>query len=822
MFSFGACPAGYRRDCIHRTCLARHIDDDPKVSYTDAIQNMLQNSARYSAKQQKRQKQRKSYGTRSTNRKRSSPGKGVGRQFPRMADIDEKGEEWEDGDNIPKTRTQKLNGCFGKSSDYVATGLDNLRNTCYMNSVLQCLAGTEQIMEIIGDSTVIAPEGSIYNELKLLLTAITSGEYERITPLKFKKKVDEHLGLFADYRQHDAHDFMCSLLEQLDKEVNLTNGFLNIITGATEVKRRCTNCNKGGPPMEDPFTSLHIEFKDNNMGELNVEEAIEDLQKTEKFACPCLDCGGNESEKQTSLTTLPEILTLQIKRFVLNEENLKLTKNHTDVAYPREMKLGDREYELYASINHSGELMGGHYVTFSKQNVTDKWFCYNDNKTREVKITAKEKSSEVYILFYRMIKQNDVGRDVTEDIDKDQVETIHNGQVDGSPEPLSEESLLTEMNLEENIPCELDESKKAEENSSTEETKAEENTPTEETATTTSNTRDGITIQTGTENIEVDCQEEIRILVEDTIMEDTTRIGEADHRADSATERDKDLYIQEMKKAIVEKKDSEMKTRIEEIKKAEKAAIELVKKEEENKYNALKKRFQALEIKLKKKEEELDAQKNLAKLRQTKFLEDIESLTQEYAEKSTELKSSIIEKEQKIMSMEKQINAKKDIDGVPTDRNTNKNTKRSDKIEDSELLDSHDEQEDEMKKNAPDINNRNRNERNLEKRKCYNCNNKGHIAADCPNKNISKWCTYCSKKNHNTDECWSAKRNDRNLEDTKESEETEEVTCGICKKKGHCTKEHIYSQQNRRDQQRTAGRENWGGGLGIKCTPWLL
>ena len=163
------------------------------------------------------------------------------------------------------------------------------------------------------------------------------------------------------------------------------------------------------------------------------------------------------------------------------------------------------------------------------------------------------------------------------------------------------------------------------------------------------------------------------------------------------------------------------------------------------------------------------------------------------------------------MSLEKQIDTKKDSDDVSTDKNkdenTNKNTKKSNKMEDKELLDSHDEQVDEMKKKAPAVPG-NRNEKNLEKRKCYNCNNKGHIAVDCPNKNISKWCTYCSKKNHNTDECWSAKRNDRNIEDTKESEETEEVTCGICKKKGHCTKEHRYSQQNRRDQQRTAGREN--------------
>ena len=57
--------------------------------------------------------------------------------------------------------------------------------------------------------------------MKLLITAITSGVYERIIPLKFKRKIDEHLGEYRGYGQHDAHDFMCHILEQIDKEVNI-------------------------------------------------------------------------------------------------------------------------------------------------------------------------------------------------------------------------------------------------------------------------------------------------------------------------------------------------------------------------------------------------------------------------------------------------------------------------------------------------------------------------------------------------------------------------------------------------------------------------
>ena len=127
-----------------------------------------------------------------------------------------------------------------------------------------------------------------------------------------------------------------------------------MIEGTTEVNRQCTKCQKGGPPTEDPFTSLHIEFKEENISELNVEEAIRKLQCTEKFECECYECGGEESVKETKLKKLPEVLTLQIKRFVCVPGKKWLMKNDTIVDYPREMKLGESSYELYNLLCNPG------------------------------------------------------------------------------------------------------------------------------------------------------------------------------------------------------------------------------------------------------------------------------------------------------------------------------------------------------------------------------------------------------------------------------------------------------------------------------------
>ena len=93
-------------------------------------------------------------------------------------------------------------------------------------------------------------------------------------------------------------------------------------------------------------------------------------------------------------------------------------------------------------------------------------------------------------------------------------------------------------------------------------------------------------------------QKDDKILVEDTLVIEETTITECGGNLDKHLDPDpireepnKDLYIQEIKKAIEEKKDAEMNSKLEEMKKAETAAIEMIRKEEENKYNTLKKKF---------------------------------------------------------------------------------------------------------------------------------------------------------------------------------------------------------------------------------------
>ena len=246
-----------------------------------------------------------------------------------------------------------------------------------------------------------------------------------------------------------------------------------------------------------------------------------------------------------------------------------------------------------------------------------------------------------------------------------------------------------------------------------------------------------------------------------------------------------------------------MKTKIEEMKKAERAAIELLRKEEENKYNALKKKFQTLEGKMKKKEEELEALKNLAKLKQTNFVENLQTLTEKYAEKFTEMKGSLIEKEQEISKLKERVMLKKNTDtSAKETHGKNENLSQSGSKTADSKAENDDQSGDNNKKNGYEKLGGNENDPVIpkagkEKRKCFQCNTRGHLAKDCPNIDNSKWCTFCSKNSHNIEDCWSKKDSHivRDAAGKDCSDKDDSKRCTFCSKNDHNT-EDCWSKKN--------------------------
>lgn len=110
-----------------------------------------------------------------------------------------------------------------------AVGLSNLGNTCFMNSMLQCLSNTEILSRYflnrrhegeINADNVLGTRGRLAQVYAKLLEDMWSGEYITVVPTEFKRVIGQFAPQFAGYQQHDSQELMNFLLDGLHEDLN--------------------------------------------------------------------------------------------------------------------------------------------------------------------------------------------------------------------------------------------------------------------------------------------------------------------------------------------------------------------------------------------------------------------------------------------------------------------------------------------------------------------------------------------------------------------------------------------------------------------------
>jgi len=115
---------------------------------------------------------------------------------------------------------------------YTATaGLQNLGNTCYMNSALQVLANLKPFHEYFVLEKMhlrqtnlrnpLAFQGDVVNAFALLVEQMWSYERDQIVPRFFKVVVGKACEQFCQFDQQDAQEFLAFCLDSLHEELNL-------------------------------------------------------------------------------------------------------------------------------------------------------------------------------------------------------------------------------------------------------------------------------------------------------------------------------------------------------------------------------------------------------------------------------------------------------------------------------------------------------------------------------------------------------------------------------------------------------------------------
>ncbi|EAY23747.1 Clan CA, family C19, ubiquitin hydrolase-like cysteine peptidase [Trichomonas vaginalis G3] len=109
------------------------------------------------------------------------------------------------------------------------TGLNNMGNTCFMNSTLQCLMHIELLANYfantpwqkeISTTNPLGTKGELSIAFSKLLEISQRGSHSSYTPSEVRKAIIKHAPNFDGYSQQDAHEVLLFILDGIHEDLN--------------------------------------------------------------------------------------------------------------------------------------------------------------------------------------------------------------------------------------------------------------------------------------------------------------------------------------------------------------------------------------------------------------------------------------------------------------------------------------------------------------------------------------------------------------------------------------------------------------------------
>ncbi|XP_055635108.1 ubiquitin carboxyl-terminal hydrolase 8 isoform X2 [Toxorhynchites rutilus septentrionalis] len=338
------------------------------------------------------------------------------------------------------------------------TGLKNLGNTCYMNSILQCLSNTFFLRDFFVDGSFKQylnrnnkTQGKIAEEVAAVIKALWTGQYKCIASKNLRYVVGQYERQFGGIEQQDSHEFLTILMDWLHSdlqtvtmklETSLENRpasekawieylkgkesyIARLFYGQIKSTVKCVRCGKESATYES-FSNLSLELRpDSNRCDLS--ECLDMYFNGEHirgWSCP--QCRSNQDAiKKLDISRLPSILVIHFKRFYADPDSMTTVykKKQNYVKFPlseldmsthiapselnRNQRLRSHRYHLYGVSNHYGSMESGHYTAFCRNSEFQKWYKFDDHTVSSLD-TSDVCSSAAYILFYSLKPTSDM------------------------------------------------------------------------------------------------------------------------------------------------------------------------------------------------------------------------------------------------------------------------------------------------------------------------------------------------------------------------------------------------------------------------------
>lgn len=322
--------------------------------------------------------------------------------------------------------------------------LQNMGNTCYLNSAIQLFLSSDSIIDTFKS---IPKKHMFLNLIDELIRKRKRYDILIANPILIKNELAQYNSFFNQHGQQDCHECLINLLhtihEYSKEDINLTpyigyilkdnesleiksqeklrkdfnmDGYSKInslVLGQLKSSLVCQECNKERINFEN---IIDISLSLPNSREVDIIDCFINYFKKEELdtTIECEYCKKNtKTIKNLCVWRFPKNLIIHLKRYT-QHNNGNYSRNNCIVDFSSELVFQDNqnnnrkiEYQLKSVVNHIGfSPLSGHYSTYIKYNHpktnNELWVHIDDSNIYKIN-ESKIISTSAYILLYEMV-----------------------------------------------------------------------------------------------------------------------------------------------------------------------------------------------------------------------------------------------------------------------------------------------------------------------------------------------------------------------------------------------------------------------------------